>query len=259
MAKKKIKRKVKYTIQAFILIVLLGVLTIIGKEAYEYYKIDSQKLMPISNEKEYYNTSDFGFVRLKSNKDYNNNGKDDYTDFLEAEKQFAQFNPKYKSDYYAEGYPPVEKEGVAGDLTWYALKNAGYLLKDMMAKDIANDKKNKIYDIYIKDSNIDFRRITNQDVFFQRYAKTLSNDMYQVGEFMPGDIIVFDGNEHIAMISDKYTKDGVPYIISNRYGKQKQKEENLLENTDMEITGHYRFEYTDKIQKLIDSIEVKNE
>ena len=70
---------------------------------------------------------------------------------------------------------------------------------------------------------------------------------------MPGDILIFDYDEYAAIVSDKYNKNGVPYIISNRSDKQKQKEENILEKTDMTLTGHYRFEYNKKIEKLINS------
>lgn len=259
MAKRRLKKKYKIIVRAFILIILLCILAFVGKQAFEYYKVDNEKLIPVSNKKEYYNISDFGFARLRSKEDYNNNGKDDYTDFLEAEKQFAVFNPKYKNGYYAGGYPQIEKEGVCTDLIWYALKNAGYSLKDMIDKDIKDTRKQKVYPIDTIDTNIDFRRVLNQEIFLKRYAKTLSNDMYSVGEFMPGDILAFDDSAHIAMVSDKYTKDGVPYLIQNRDETQKVKEENRLEETDMEITGHYRFEYTDKIQELINSIEVKYE
>jgi uncharacterized protein YijF (DUF1287 family) len=55
------------------------------------------------------------------------------------------------------------------------------------------------------------------------------------------------------MVSDKYTKNGLPYIISNRDEKQKKKEENILEKTALTITGHYRFEYNKKIERLINS------
>lgn len=249
--KKKLKKKAKKVLQFLILVILLVVLVIIGKEAYQYRSIDNEKLEPIPSLKKYYNISDFGFVRVKSKTDYNNNNKDDYTDILEASKQYAKYNPKYKSNYYAGGYPPVEKEGVCTDLIWYALKNAGYTLKDMIDKDIRLNRKK--YDIKVLDSNIDFRRTDNQEVFFSRYGKSLDNDMYKVGEFMPGDILVFDGNAHIALVSDKYTKDGVPYLIQNRDTTQKQKEENRLEETDMEITGHYRFEYNKKLEQLINS------
>ena len=251
MAKRRLKKKVKRTLQVFLLIILLVILSIIGNEAYKYYKTDNQELIPIVQKKNYYSISDFGYLPLKSKKDYNDNGKDDYADFLKAEKDFAKFNPKYKSDYYAGGYAPIEKEGVSSDLIWYAFKEAGYDLKYMVSKDISKNKKK--YYASLSDENIDFRRVANLDVFLTRYAKQLTTDMYQVGEFMPGDILVFDYDEHIAMVSDKYTKDGVPYIISNRNEKQKKKEENILEKTDLNITGHYRFEYNKKIEKLINS------
>ena len=249
MAKKKLKKRIKVRFQKSLLIVLVIIAIFVIAEVNEYYFAYHQDLKPIHEEKKYYNISDFGFVKVRSHKDYNNNGKDDYTDIFEGEKKYAEFNPKYKSEYYANGYPPVEKEGVCTDLIWYALKNAGYSLKDLIDKDIKNNRKK--YDIDIVDSNIDFRRVYVQDIFFSRYAKELDTDMYNIGEFMPGDILVFDDSAHIAMVSDKYTKDGVPYIIQNRDEKQKKKEENRLEKTTMQITEHYRFEYNKKLHELI--------
>lgn len=251
MAKRKLKKSVKKTIKISTIVVSIILVVVALAFAGEYYFTYNKQLKPITEKKEYYNISDFGFVFPTSNKDYNKNGKDDYTDIFEGEKKYAELNPKYKSDYYAGGYPPVEKEGIATDLIWYSLQNAGYNLKDLITKDI--NKNRKKYDIEITDSNIDFRRIYVQETFFSRYAKVLDTDMYNVKEFMPGDIITFDNYDHIAMISDKYTIDGVPYIIHNLNTKQKSKEENFLEKTDMKITGHYRFEYNKKIQELINS------
>ena len=121
----------------------------------------------------------------------------------------------------------------------------------MMDKDIEETQKKGTYNIEIVDQNIDFRRVINQEIFFQRYAESLNTDIYSIGEFMPGDIITFDNSAHIAMISDKYNINGVPYVIQNRDETQKQKEEDRLETTEMKVTGHYRFTYTDKIEKLI--------
>ena len=121
----------------------------------------------------------------------------------------------------------------------------------MMDKDIEETQKKGTYNIEIVDQNIDFRRVINQEIFFQRYAESLNTDIYAIGEFMPGDIITFDNSAHIAMISDKYNINGVPYVIQNRDETQKQKEEDRLETTEMKVTGHYRFTYTDKIEKLI--------
>lgn len=251
MAKRKLKKKAKTTILVFVLIVLVFILIVVGLIAYDYYKKDSQKLIPVTENKTYYNLSDFGFVPLKSSNDYNDNSKDDYIDIFEGAKQYAEFNPKYKSEYYAGGYPPVEKEGVSSDLIWYSLKQAGYDLKSLVSKDINNNKKKYRYSLL--DENIDFRKVENLDVFFSRYAKDLTTDINEVGQFIPGDVLIFDYDEFAAIVSDKYTKDGVPYIISNRSTTQKQKEENIIEKITMDITSHYRFEYNKKLEKLINS------
>ena len=145
MAKRKLKKKAKVAILIFILVVLLSILGVIGMITYKYYQTANQELEPVSQQKEYYNLSDFGFTQLKSKKEYNNDGKDDYQNFLEGAKTIANFNPKYKSEYYANGYPPVEKEGISADLIWYSLKQAGYDLKSMISKDIKNNKKKHFY------------------------------------------------------------------------------------------------------------------
>ena len=256
MAKKKVKLKMKKEVKTtggiVILLLLIGLFLLI---VYNYF-LYKQALKPVSNSKEYYNISDFGYARLRSKTDYNNNGKDDYTDFLEGEKKYAEFNPKYKSNYYDKGYPPVETEGVCTDVIWYALKNAGYNLKDMLDYDVKSTWGKGYYPyIGTQDTNIDFRRVGNQESFLKRYAEKLETDIYEIGSFMPGDILVFDDGDHIAMVSDKYNKNGVPFLIQNRDETQKEKEEDRLEITDMELTGHYRFTYNEKIEKLIRSLK----
>lgn len=249
--KKRVKKKIKVTG-----IIILGIiLTTLLVSALDYYMVYNEKLEPKDQKKEYYNISDFGYIREKSKTDYNKNQVDDYTDILNGEKQFAKWNPQYISKYYAGGYPEVEKEGVCTDLIWYALENAGYNLKDMINQDIQDTKDKNLYNLEVEDENIDFRRVGNQDTFFYRYAKILDTDIYNVGEFMPGDILIFDSGAHVAMTSDKYNKNGVPYLIQNRDETQKQKEEDRLEKTEMKVTDHYRFEYNDKIKELINRIK----
>lgn len=248
--KKSAKRKLKILGAKIALVVLVFILLL---SLYNYF-LFKRTLKPVSNEKEYYNISDFGFVRYTSISDYNKNGVDDITDILNGAKKFAEFNPKYVDKYYKGGYPEVEKEGVCTDLIWYALKNAGYNLKDMIDKDIDTTYGKGYYPSVGKvDTNIDFRRVSNQENFLKRYAIKLENDMYDIGSFMPGDILVFDDQSHIAMVSDKYNKNGVPFLIQNRDETQKEKEEDRLEETDMKVTGHYRFEYNDKIKTLLNT------
>lgn len=254
--KKKKKLKIKKEVKkkfAFLVIIIFVIVTL--SEAINYLYHIKKELHPITTEeKEYYKLSDFGFVYEKSTTDYNENKVDDYTDILNGAKKVAKINPKYVSKYYDGGYPP-ETEGISADLIVWSLKEAGYDLKELISKDIKNTQKSKenIYDIDIRDDNIDFRRITNQQIFLQRYAKELTTDIYEIGTFQAGDIIIFDYNSHIAIISDKMNKNGIPYIIHLYDDEQKSKEEDILETTDMTITNHYRFEYNEKLQQLINS------
>ena len=178
---------------------------------------------------------DFGLKKIFSEIDFNNNGIDDYTDILNGAKKDAKNKPRYKSEYYAGGYPP-DNIGVCTDVIWRAFKEAGYSLKDMVDTDINNNPED--YNIDIIDSNIDFRRVVNLRVFFDKYAVTLTNDIYKIEEWMPGDIVIFGNNKHIGIVSDYRNKKGVAFIIHN--GGQFNREENYLVRA--KVTKHYRFD-----------------
>ncbi len=188
--------------------------------------------------KKVYYTDDFDIETLKSQTDYDNDGIDDYTDILQGAKIDAKNKPKYKSAYYAGGYPP-ENEGVCTDVIWRALKNAGYLLKDMVDEDIKNNIKEYPRVAGKQDCNIDFRRVPNLKVYFERNQIVLTTDLTKIEEWQPGDIVVF-GTSHIGIISDKRNKKGVPYLLHN--GGQPVREEDILElyNEYEPISGHYR-------------------
>ena len=185
---------------------------------------------------------DFGFVDLKSNTDFDNDGIDDYSDIVEGAKIEAKNKPEYKDGYYQGGYPP-DTEGVCSDVIWRALKNAGYSLKDMIDKDI-KENLDKYPRVSGKpDPNIDFRRVKNLKVYFERNHISLTIDLSKVEEWMPGDIVVFQsGNkDHIGIISDKRNRNGLPYVIHN--AGQPNREEDGLEFYNKfvwPITGHYR-------------------
>lgn len=182
-----------------------------------------------------YTSSEFEINEIQSEIDYNNNGVDDYTDILNGAKIDAENKPKYKSEYYAGGYPP-DNVGVCSDVIWRAFKNAGYSLKDMIDKDIENNRDD--YDIEIVDRNIDFRRVVNLRVFFDKYATTLTNDINDIDEWMPGDIVIFGNNKHIGIVSNYRNSSGISYIIHN--GGQPVREENYLVRA--KVTKHYRFD-----------------
>ena len=185
-----------------------------------------------------YSAQDFGIQMIKSKTDKDKDGIDDYTDILLGARAEAERMPEYKSVYYAGGYPP-ETEGVCTDVIWRAFRNAGYYLKDMVDEDIAQNLEEYPRVNGQQDRNIDFRRVPNLKIYFERNHITLTNDLSQIAEWQPGDIVVF-GNSHIGIISDKRNKNGVPYLIHN--GGQPNREEDILElyNKYEPISGHYR-------------------
>ena len=154
--------------------------------------------------KKSYCAEDFGIEILTSQTDYDKDGIDDYTDILQGAKIEAKNKPRYKSAYYAGGYPP-DDEGVCTDVIWRALKNAGYSLKEMVDEDIKNNVKEYPRVVGNPDTNIDFRRVPNLKVYFERNQLVLTNDLSKIEEWQPGDIVVF-GTSHIGIISDKRNK-----------------------------------------------------
>lgn len=213
-----------------ILIILIIIFIIVASIIGAYFIFQTNKRT--------YTDKDFNIETIISSTDYDNDGIDDYSDILQGAKIEAEKKTKYKSAYYAGGYPP-ETEGVCTDMVWRALKNAGYSLKDMVDEDIENN-----VDEYPRvngkpDPNIDFRRVPNLKVYFERNQISLTTDLSKIEEWQQGDIVVF-GNSHIGIISDKRNKKGIPYLIHN--AGQPLREEDVLEiyNKYNPITGHYR-------------------
>lgn len=184
--------------------------------------------------------------KIISKTDYNNNGIPDSEDILIGARKDADNKPTYVSKYYTGGYPP-DNEGVCTDVVWRAFKEAGYNLKDMVDKDIRSN-----VNLYPRvsgkpDANIDFRRVPNLKVFFDRKFKKLileiiPNNIENLSEWQGGDIVVFGKpTDHIAIVSDKRNKEGVPYIIHNS-GPYTQEVDVLLHWKDniSPIIGHYR-------------------
>ena len=215
----------------------LSVFIIKNETLIEYY-LKNYNTDEIATKTVFY-AEDFGFEDIKSNTDFDNDGLEDYADIVEGARIDAENKPTYKSAYYTGGYPP-DNEGVCTDVIWRAFKNAGYLLKDMVDEDIKNNVS-----LYPRvegkpDPNIDFRRVPNLMVYFERNHISLTLDLNEIEEWQPGDIVAF-GKDHVGIISDKRNAKGIPYIIHN--GAQENREEDGLEFYNeyaWSITGHYR-------------------
>lgn len=141
---------------------------------------------------------------------------------------------KYDNQYYNGGYPP-EGRGACTDVIERALMDQGYDLKNKIDKDMLNFPEEYPYK---SDPNINYRRVVNLKIFFDRYFEKI--DLEQ--DWQPGDIVTYDqipgGLWHIAILSDKKNKDGIPLLIHN-YGRGVI-EDDFLFKWPAAITGHYR-------------------
>lgn len=181
-----------------------------------------------------YSGEDFGITTYTSMVDKDGDGIDDQTDILQNVRTYIATEPKYKSKYYAGGYPDDEY-GVCTDVVAQGLLHAGYDLQQLVDADIAANPD--MYDVEKADPNIDFRRVRNLIIYFSNHAISLTTDISQIDQWQGGDIIVFE--KHIGIISDKRNKNGVPFIIHHANPAQRQYEEDILGYRN-DIVGHFR-------------------
>lgn len=184
--------------------------------------------------KSYFTNEDFYISNYISNVDKDGDGIDDQSDILQNVREYISTKPKYKSKYYDTGYPDDEY-GVCTDVIAFGLLGAGYDLMELVNEDIVNHPLD--YDITNVDKNIDFRRVRNLKIYFDRNAISITTDVNEIEQWQGGDIVVFE--KHIGIISDKRNKKGIPYVIHHANPYQLNYEEDILEHRD-DIVGHYR-------------------
>ncbi|MBR3503193.1 MAG: DUF1287 domain-containing protein [Clostridia bacterium] len=180
-----------------------------------------------------YNRARFGVETLRSQTDRDGDGLDDWSDLMLAARRYVGTHPVYDAEYY-DGYPP-EGHGVCADVIWQALKGAGYDFKTLLDADIAAHPNLYPLPIDAPDPNIDFRRVVNLQVFFERRCQKLTNDAAQIAEWQPGDIVFYEG--HVAVVSDRRNAEGRPWVI--HHTGRGAFEEDALDYKP--ITGHYRW------------------
>lgn len=174
-------------------------------------------------------------ITIRSTVDFDADGVDDQTDILDNAIEYVGTRPKYKSVYYASGYPDDEF-GVCTDVVARALLGSGYDLQKLVNRDIHEHPED--YDITKPDANIDFRRVKNLKVFFDHTAISLTLDPKEIDQWQGGDIVVYE--HHVGIISDRRNRDGIPYLIHHSGEYQRFYEQDMLEKWPGKIIGHYR-------------------
>ena len=214
------KKKILIIVTNFLIVLIIIVLCVL----YRFNYIPHKK----------YTNEDFNIKTYISKTDKDNDGIDDQTDILNHARDYIKTNPKYKSKYYATGYPNDEY-GVCTDVVAFALQGAGYDLMNLVNEHIKTNRN--LYDIDVIDKNIDFRRVQNLKVYLDNNAIVLTNDINKIKGWQGGDIVVF--KNHIGIVSDKRNKKGISFIIHHANPYQRYYEEDILEYRN-DIIGHYR-------------------
>lgn len=183
-------------------------------------------------------------MKVVSALDADHDGVDDYTDIVENARRQIGVVKSYDTSYYSGGYPP-DNTGACSDVLWRALEGTGYDFKAMLDTDMTENQ-----DAYPTkfDTNINFRRTQNILPYLERHAqsfttKVIPNNLDNLKEWQGGDIVTFaqipGGLWHVAIVSDKRQRNGVPYLIHNH--GQGTVEDKLLTWWPTAITGHFRF------------------
>ncbi len=184
-----------------------------------------------------YTADQLGIRELSSPLDADGDGTDDWHDMVRGARDYIATRPRYKSAYFPGGYPD-DGTGVCTDVIWQAFRAAGYDLKSLVDADIAACPDR--YGIPVPDGNIDFRRVGNLDAFFAAHAQVLPCSFDDPSAWQPGDIVVFDGDRHIALCSDLRRADGIPWIIHHGNALEGAVEADQIRRHT--VTGHYRWQ-----------------
>jgi len=173
----------------------------------------------------------------------------DIDDILQWARKEVKNKTNYMSAYYAGWYPP-KNEWVCSDVIRRALQNAGINLKELVDKDIFQNISVYPRTEWKPDSNIDFRRVPNLKIYMERNLYNFTKEVIpwnveNLQEWQPWDIVVFwKPKDHIAIISDRRNKDGVPYIIHNSAPTPREDDWLVYWATEVSpIVGHFRWKY----------------
>lgn len=174
---------------------------------------------------------------LVSVADNDADGVPDGADILASARAYVGTRPRYASTYVAGGRP-TDGTGVCTDVVDRALLGAGYDLKALVDEDVRAHHES-YPEIAVPDSNIDFRRVANLMVYFERHATHLTLDIEDLAAWHAGDIVCWEN--HIGIISDVRDAHGIPLVVHHAGPVQVSYEEDILASLAFgRLIGHWR-------------------
>lgn len=189
----------------------------------------------------------FNIDTIHSEYDADGDGIDDYTDMVLSARAYIRTRPTYDASF-SNGYPPDDR-GVCTDVIWKALEGAGYgrgMGENEFKTRVDRDMRSNAW-AYPREANggtmINFRRVANLEVYFERQCQSLTLDVTRIDQWQPGDIVFYAPN-HVAIVSDRRDFQGQPWIIhltSDGAMEEPNLDYSRLEAGKVVITGHYRW------------------
>ncbi|MBR4171311.1 MAG: DUF1287 domain-containing protein [Kiritimatiellae bacterium] len=165
-------------------------------------------------------------------------------DIVNAARKQIGVTTQYAPAYRRIGYPNgdfTRSEGVCVDVVIRALRDARKIdLQKLIHEDMKANFKSYPQNWGLKktDTNIDHRRVPNQQCYFKRRGWMLKATT-NVADYQPGDFVtctVAGRLPHIMIVSDKNSAKGTPRVIHN-IGSGTMESDDLF---SYPLTGHYR-------------------
>lgn len=168
------------------------------------------------------------------------------TRLVDAAMDRLSHNVIYDGSYRRIDYPNGDVPdhiGVCTDLVVRAYRAVGIDLQQAVHEDM---KANfpaypKVWGHSGPDANIDHRRVSNLQVFFERKGMMLGESP-NAEDYRPGDLVtwVLPGNlRHIGIVVNRRSSDGRRPLVVHNIGDGPELDDVLFE---FPITGHYRYD-----------------
>lgn len=157
--------------------------------------------------------------------------------------KYLDTQPVYDGSKIYPGGVPNDGTGVCTDVIYYAAKAVGINLRTLVDEDRRADPgayASSAFPGEQPNPDIDYRRVRNLMVYFDRHAESLTKDTSDVAAWQPGDIVVW--HEHIAVISDRRNAAGLPYVLHHEGVEVGARYEKDAFAERGEVLRHYRLD-----------------